>query len=176
MFPMPVLIVATYDENGNPDAMNAAWGGIHNTNQIGICLDKSHKTVANLLKTKAITVSMATVDYVAACDYLGIVSANNEPEKISKSGFTVTKSEKVNAPVIDQLPMTLECSVVSYDEKDEYMVADIIDVLADESILTDGKIDVKKLKPITYDPVVHKYLELGNVVGNAFKDGLGLKK
>jgi len=175
LYPMPVLIVATYDQQGNADAMNAAWGGIHDTNQIGICIDPSHKTAENLMAKKAFTVSMADAEHVAQCDYLGIVSGNDEPEKLKKAGFTVTRSEFVDAPVINELSMCLECEVVSYDEKNGCMVGNIINVSADEKVLTDGKIDPKKLKPITYDPVNHTYIGLGEKVGNAFKDGLQLK-
>lgn len=175
LYPMPVLIIATYDENGNVDAMNAAWGGIHDTNQIGICIDPSHKTASNLLLKKAFTVSIADASHVVECDYLGIVSANKEPEKFIKSGFTASKSEFVDAPIIAQLPMTLECEMISYDEKTGCMVGNIINVCVDETILTDGKIDVSKLAPITYDPVNHKYIQLGAVVGNAFSDGKKIK-
>ena len=80
LYPMPVLIIATYDMVGVPDAMNAAWGGIFNTNPICICLDKSHKTVANIKETKAFTVSVADVDHLVQCDYVGIVSANKVPD------------------------------------------------------------------------------------------------
>lgn len=175
MYPMPVLIIATYDENGNADAMNAAWGGIHDTNQIGICIDPSHKTAKNLLLKKAFTVSMADASHVAECDYLGIVSGNSEPDKIKKAGFTVSKSEFVDAPVINELPMCIECEMVSYDENAGCMVGNIINVSGDESILTDGKIDPAKLNPITYDPVNHNYIKLGEVVGKAFSDGKKIK-
>lgn len=171
LYPMPVFIIATYDENGNPDAMNAAWGGTHDTNQIGICIAPEHKTAANLLKRKAFTVSMADAAHVVACDYVGIVSGNKEPDKIKKAGFTVTKSNFVDAPVINELPMCLECELVSFDEKTGCMVGNIINVSADESVLTDGKIDPAKLEPITYDPVNHSYRKLGDVVGKAFSDG-----
>ncbi len=176
MFPMPVLIIATYDENGTPDAMNAAWGGIHDTNQIGICLSPEHKTVKNILAKKAFTVSMADAKNVVPCDYVGVVSGNNVSNKIETAGWTVTKSAVVDAPVINELPMCLECTLVSYDEKSGYMVGDIVNVSAEESVLTDGKIDAAKVEPITYDPVSHKYLKLGQAVGTAFKDGLALKK
>ena len=144
MFPMPVLIIATYDENGNPDAMNAAWGGIHDTNQIGICLDKSHKTTKNIQKRGAFTVSMADASHVKECDYLGIVSGNTEPDKIKKAGFTVSKSEFVDAPVINELPMVLECEVAQMSDDSDYIVGNIVNVSADESVLTDGKIDASK--------------------------------
>lgn len=175
MYPMPVLIIASYGPDGTPDAMNAAWGGIHDTNQIGICLSPEHKTVKNILDRKAFTVSMADATHVAACDYVGIVSGNKEPAKVQKAGFTVTKSETVDAPVINELPMALECKLVSYDENSGYMVADIVNVCADESVLTDGKIDPSKFNPITYDPVNHTYIKLGEVVGRAFQDGKSLK-
>lgn len=175
MYPMPVLIVASYGADGTPDAMNAAWGGIHDTNQIGVCLSPDHKTVKNILDRKAFTVSMADSDHVAACDYVGIVSANKEPEKLKKAGFTVTKSTNVDAPVINELSMALECRLVSYDENSGYMIGDIVNVLAEESVLTDGKIDPLKLKPITYDPVNHKYIQLGDIVGSAFQDGKALR-
>lgn len=175
MYPMPVLIIASYGPDGTPDAMNAAWGGIHDTNQIGICLSPEHKTVKNILDRKAFSVSMADAAHVAACDYVGIVSGNKEPAKVQKAGFTVTKSEIVDAPVINELPMALECKLVSYDENSGYMVADIVNVCAAESVLTDGKIDPSKLNPITYDPVNHTYIKLGEVVGHAFQDGKSLK-
>ena len=175
MYPMPVLIIASYGPDGTPDAMNAAWGGIHDTNQIGICLSPEHKTVKNILDRKAFSVSMADAAHVAACDYVGIVSGNKEPAKVQKAGFTVTKSEIVDAPVINELPMALECKLVSYDENSGYMVADIVNVCADESVLTDGKIDPSKLNLITYDPVNHTYIKLGEVVGHAFQDGKSLK-
>lgn len=175
LYPMPVLIIATYDENGNADAMNAAWGGIHDTNQIGICISPEHKTAINLLKKKAFTVSMADARHVTACDYVGIVSGNKEPDKLKKAGFTVTKSEFVDAPIINELGMCLECELVSYDQTTGCMVANIINVNADESVLTDGKIDPAKLEPITYDSVNHVYRKLGEIVGKAFEDGKKIK-
>lgn len=171
MYPMPVLIIATYDENGNANAMNAAWGGIHDTNQIGICISPDHKTAANLLKKKAFTVSMADAKHVVECDYVGLVSGNTEINKLKKAGFTVNKSEFVDAPVINELPMCIECELVSYDSVTGCMVGNIINVSANETVLTDGKIDPSKLEPITYDPVNHTYLKLGEIVGKAFDDG-----
>ena len=172
MFPMPVLIIGTYDENGVPNAMNAAWGITTDYQEITISL-ADHKTTENLLKTGAFTVSMATEDTVIACDYVGVESANKTPNKFEKAGFHAVKSTRVNAPLIEELPMALECKVKSYE--DGILVGEIVNVNVDESILTDGQIDPKKLKPITYDPVNHTYIGLGEKVGNAFKDGLALK-
>ena len=175
-YPQPVLIIASYDENGTPDAMNAAWGGISDDTQISMCLSAGHKTVKNILKRKAFTVSMADAAHVAACDYVGIVSANNVPDKLEKAGFHTTRSEFVDAPLIDELPMTLECRLVSYDEESCRMVGEIVNVSAEESVLDEnGKIDPGKLQPITFDPVNNAYLKLGEKVGNAFRDGLALK-
>lgn len=175
LYPMPVLIVAAYDEQGIPNAMNAAWGGMFTDEHIGICISEGHKTTKNILATKAFTVSMATVEQLAPCDYVGIVSGNREPNKFSKAGFTALRSEVVNAPIIEQLPMTLECEMVSYDKESNHLVGCIVNVSADEKILTDGKIDLGKLRPITYDPINHHYIALGEVAGNAFFDGKKLK-
>ena len=172
LLPMPVLIIGTYDENGVPNAMNAAWGTITDFQEITISL-APHKTTENFAITGAFTVSMATEETVTACDYVGIVSANDVPDKFEKAGFHATKSEKVNAPLIAELPMALECKVKSYE--DDILIGEIVNVTADESVVTDGKIDIKKLKPIAYDPTSNSYVPLGNVVGKAFSDGLKLK-
>ena len=175
-YPQPVFIVATYDEEGTPDAMNAAWGGIDLDDQINLCLSAGHKTVKNLLATKAFTVSMGTVEQLVACDYVGIVSGNKEPDKFAKAGFHATKSEFVNAPLIDELPMAIECELISYDSETCHLVGRIINVSADESVLDEkGKIDPAKLRSITFDPVHNDYLVIGEKVGNAFKDGVALR-
>lgn len=172
VYPMPVLIIGTYDENSVPNAMNAAWGMITDLNEITISLGE-HKTTKNLAVTGEFTVSMATEDYVVASDYVGVESGSKEPAKFEKSGFHATKSSRVNAPLIDELPMALECKVKSFENG--ILIGEILNVNAEESVLTDGKIDYKKLKPISYDPVAHTYLSMGEVVGKAFSDGLKLK-
>lgn len=171
MFPQPVLIIATYDENGMPNAMNAAWGITTDFKEITISLSE-HKTTDNLAVRKAFTVSMATEDQVIACDYVGIESARKVPDKFEKAGFHATKSEYVDAPLIDELPMALECKVKSFS--DGILVGEIVNVSADDSVVTDDKIDPKKLKPITFDPANNVYIGLGEKVGNAFKDGAQL--
>ena len=175
-YPMPVYIIATYGADGTPNAMNAAWGGISEDTQISICISADHTTTENILLRKAFTVSMATAQYMAACDYVGIVSGNKEPDKFAKAGFHAAKSEFVDAPLIDELPMAVECKLISYDPKDCRLVGEIVNVSADEAVLGEnGKVDVKKLRPITYDPMNHHYLALGEKVGQAFHDGLALK-
>jgi len=175
-YPMPVYIIGTYSADGSPNAMNAAWGGISEEQEISICISAEHKTTENILARKAFTVSMATAKYVAACDYVGIVSGNDVPDKFAKAGFHATKSEFVDAPLIDELPMALECKLVSYDPESCRLVGQIVNVCADEAVLNkSGKVDPKKLAPITYDPMNHDYLVLGEKIGNAFKDGVALK-
>ena len=175
-YPMPVYIIATYNSDGTPNAMNAAWGGISEEKEISICVDSGHKTAENLVNRKAFTVSMATAKHVAACDYVGIVSGNKEPDKFTKAGFHAIASEFVDAPLIQELPMALECQVISYDPETCRLVGRIVNVCADESILDeDGKVDVAKLQPITYDSMHHHYLVLGEKVGQAFHDGMALK-
>ena len=175
LYPMPVLIVAAYDKQGRPNAMNAAWGGIFSDEMIGICLSEGHKTTKNILAARAFTVSMATAAQTAACDYLGIVSGNDEPDKFAKAGFHATRSAHVDAPMIDELPMTLECELVRYDAESCHMVGRIVNVAADESILTDGRIDLRKLRPVTYDPIRLEYVELGADAGKAFACGRKFK-
>ena len=175
LYPQPVFIIASYDENETPNAMNAAWGGISEDDEISLCLSAGHKTVKNILARGAFTVSMADADHVAACDYVGLVSGNKVPDRLEKAGFHTTKSAFVDAPVIDELPMAVECRLVSYDPETCRMVGQIVNVCADERVLTDGRIDPAKLRPITFDPMNNAYLILGEKVGNAFCDGAAFK-
>jgi len=152
-YPMPVYIIGTYNADGTPNAMNAAWGGISEETEISICVDSAHKTTENILARKAFTVSMATAQYAVACDYVGIVSGNKEPNKFAKAGFHAVKSAFVDAPLIDELPMALECELISYDPETCRLVGRIVNVSADESVLNEkGKVDPMKLRPITFDP------------------------
>lgn len=176
VYPQPVFIIGTYDENGVPNAMNAAWGGISDDTEISICVASEHKTTKNILLKGAFTVSMADVAHVAECDYVGIVSGNDVLDKVARAGFHVVKAEHVDAPLFEELPMALECRLISYDEESCRLVGEIVNVSAEESILGEnGKIDPEKLQPITYDSMNHAYLALGEKVGNAFLDGQKLK-
>ena len=175
LFPQPVLMIATYNEDGTPDIMNAAWGGISDSDEISISISNTHKTAENLLKRGAFTVSFATADQVAACDYVGLVSGNKVPDKFARAGFHAVKSEFVDAPLVEELPMALECRVRSYDTETDILRGEIVNVSADETILTDGKIAPAKLRLIVFDPVNHDYLELGAKAGKAFSEGNKLK-
>lgn len=175
MYPLPVLIVGSYDENGKADAMNAAWGGIYEANQVILCLSAGHKTTKNIKVKGAFTVSFADAAHTAACDYVGIASDNNTPDKMEKAGFHTVKSEFVDAPIIKELPMTLECKLIKVGE-DGHIIGEIVNVSADDSILgDDGLVDTAKLQALTFDPVHNAYLMLGEKVGNAFSDGNTLK-
>ena len=175
-YPQPVFILAAYDEHGVPNAMNAAWGGISEENEISLCISAEHKTTENILARKAFTISMADAAHVAACDYVGIESGNKVTDKVVKAGWHTTKSEFVDAPLIDELPMAVECQLVSYDPESCRLVGKIVNVSADESVLDgEGKIDPDKLRPITFDPIHNAYRVLGEKVGNAFQDGAKLK-
>lgn len=172
LFPMPVLIIGTYDAAGVPNAMNAAWGMISDANEISISLS-DHKTTENFMVTGAFTVGFATEGTVIPCDYVGIESGKYVPDKFARAHFTETKSKFVNAPVINELPVALECKVKSFE--DGILIGEIINVTADEAVMTDGKIDLKKVKPIAYDPISNNYFALGEVAGTAFSDGNILK-
>lgn len=175
LYPMPVLILGTYDENGVPNAMNAAWGGISDFEEITVSISAGHKTADNVLKTRAFTVSPADVKNLVAADFVGVVSGKKVSDKIEKAGWTVTKSNKVNAPVFNELPLTLECEMLSYDTETDRLVGKIVNVSADDSIMTDGKIDLVKFSPLCYEPTQHGYYTLGEKVGNAFSDGKKLQ-
>ena len=171
--PLPVLIVATYDEQGTPNAMNVAWGGQCSYHHVALNLSLNHKTTENLKHTKAFTLSIATVDTLVISDYFGLVSGHKE-NKIKKTGVHVTRSEFVDAPVIDEYPLTLECKVIEMQEAlgEMHVVGEVVNMQADESILdAQGKVDLGKLSPISYDSASHSYRVLGDVVGKAFKDG-----
>lgn len=175
-YPQPVFILAAYGEDGTPCAMNAAWGGISDDNELSMCISAGHKTTKNILAKGAFTVSMATVKYLAACDYVGIVSGNTVPDKFEKAGFHVIKSAFVDAPLIEELPVTVECRLKSYDESTCRMVGEIVNVSVDESVLDEnGNVDVAKVRPITFDPFNNTYVALGEIAGKAFHDGKELK-
>lgn len=177
--PQPVLIIGTYDKNGVANAMNAAWGGQWDMKEIIISMG-SHATTDNLkLHNGEFTVAFATAETMIASDFVGIVSAKNDPEKMARTGWTIEKAPNVNAPLFKEFPMTMECRIkekIDESEAGYYLVAEIVNILVDENYLAeDGNPDIEKMQLISYDPVHHGYLELGGRVGNAFSDGKKLK-
>lgn len=174
LFPQPVMIIGTYDGNGKANAMNAAWGGIVGSQEIMIDLS-SHKTTDNILLNKAFTVSVGDVEHMTACDYVGLVSGRKEEDKMEKAGFTTVKSSFVNAPIINELPLALECELIQVIDDTKFL-GKIVNVSIDEKVLgEDGELSLEKFSPITYDTVHFGYYRLGEKVGNAFKDGAALK-
>ena len=176
--PLPAIMIATYDEQENPDVMMAAWGGQCGPNHI--CFNLSaHKTTSNIKQKQAFTVSFASKDNVAQSDFFGMVSANDVPDKVAKAGFTATKSPNVDAPIINEYPLTLECRVVTFDEDENggaRVVGEIVNMSADERILTNGKVDLAKLQPVIYDSSSNNYRVVGDSVGQAWESGNALNK
>lgn len=174
--PLPVFIIATYDKDEKPNAMNAAWAGQAGGDLISITLG-DHVSTENIKLNKAFTVSFATKEFIAESDYVGIVSQAQVPNKLEKAGFTVTKSDKVNAPVIDQLPVALECNVKDIIE--EYgstrVVAQIVGLKADDNVLTDDKVDLDKLAPLVFDSSALAYRVIGGIAGGAWNAGKKLE-
>lgn len=177
IFPMPVLMIATYNEDGSIDVMNAAWGTMLDRNIVLLNLSENHKTVQNIKERKAFTISIADTKNVIVADYFGMTSANNTPDKFYKSGLTYSKSTLVDAPIINEFSICIECEFLKF-QQDEYsygVIGKVVNVSAEESILTDNNIDITKLKAIAFDPYTHGYYEVTKRVGTAFKDGLTLK-
>ena len=170
LYPQPVMIIATYNEDGTANAMNAAWGGIADYDKIVVDLGK-HRTTDNIARTGAFTIACADKENVIESDYVGIVSGNKDVDKFKKTGWTTEKSEFVNAPVINELPITLECELLKIEDSSRY-IGKIVNVSCDEKYLGDDGIpDLSKFTPITFDPVHNYYVSLGEKVGNAFSDG-----
>lgn len=166
--PQPCVMIATWDKDHRTDVMMAAWAGQYDARQIVISLSK-HKTTENLELTGAFTVSFADVRTVAESDYFGLVSGKNVPDKVERAGFTVTPSPNVDAPIINEYPLTLECRVVSW--KDGILIGEVVNMSADECILTDGKVDLEKLQPIVFDAAAMSYRSIGPEVGKAWGSG-----
>lgn len=178
IFPMPVLMIATYNEDGSVDVMNAAWGTMIDSNLISLNLTETHKTVKNIKARKAFTVSIADSKHVIEADYFGVVSGNNTPNKFENSGLTASKSENVDAPIINEFPICMECEFVEYQD-DEYgcgVVGKIVNVTADEKVMNGENVDIELVDAIAFDPYTHGYYKVTKRVGEAFKDGFKLKK
>ena len=178
IFPMPVLMIATYNEDGSIDVMNAAWGTMLSRNQVILNLTETHRTVKNIKKRKAFTVSIADSKHVVEADYFGVVSGDNTPNKFENSGLTATKSENVDASIINEFPICFECEFIEYQD-DEYgcgVIGKVINVTADENVMSGDNVDIELVNAIAFDPYTHGYYKVSERVGEAFKDGLQLKK
>lgn len=170
-YPQPVFIIASYDEYDNPNAMNAAWGGISEEQELSLCLDPYHKTTKNILRHRAFTVSMADTEHIAACDYVGLVSGNTVSDKFAKAGFTASRSCFVDAPIINELAVCIECILIDYNEASCILRGQIINVSVDENAMTNGRVDISKVRPIALDPFNHSYNIIGSPIGFVGESG-----
>ncbi len=177
IFPMPVLMVATYNDDGSVNVMNAAWGTMQERNTVALNLTETHKTVQNIKKRGAFTVSIADAAHVKEADYFGMESGNKVTDKLAKAGLTASKAETVDAPIINEFPLCLECEFIEY-QQNEYgcgVIGKVVNVTADERVICDGKVDMSLVDAIAFDPYTHGYYRVSERVGEAFKDGLALK-
>lgn len=178
IFPMPVLMIATYNEDGSVNVMNAAWGTMVERDIVALNLSEGHKTVQNIKARGAFTVSIADAAHVVEADYFGVESGNRVSDKLASSGLTAGRAETVDAPVINEFPLCLECEFIEY-QGGEYgcgVIGRVVNVTADERVMADGKVDISRVDAIAFDPYTHGYYRVAERVGEAFKDGLKLKK
>lgn len=173
--PLPVLVIGTYDENNIPNAMTAAWGSVCDTNLISIVISNEHKTMKNILLNKEFTVSIADEKNETNVDYVGIVSANDNLHKLDKINWNILKSSFINAPIFEELPLTLECKLIEYNQEKEMVIGEVVNVSVDEKILNNGKVDINLLNPLCYDTLNHNYYVMNKLVGKAFSDGKIIK-
>lgn len=176
IFPMPVLMIATYNEDGSVDVMNAAWGTMQQRDHVALKLTETHKTVKNIKERKAFTVSIADAAHVKEADYFGVVSGNKVADKFEKTGLTASKAEMVDAPVINEFPLCLECEFVEYQDG-KYgcgVIGKVVNVTADESVMNGENVDMSLVNAIAFDPYTHGYYKVTERVGEAFKDGFKL--
>ena len=179
VYPMPVLMVAAYDGNGKVNVMNAAWGMICNEDRIALFIDEEHKTTQNLLKTKAFTVSIADRAHMDVADFFGIASGNRMRDKLERTGYTAVKSGFVNAPIIDEFPVVMECELAEVVETESFycIVGRIVNTAAEESVLSEnGKVDPARLHALIFDQFQHGYYVSGERVGKAWNAGAGWMK
>lgn len=173
LFPMPVAMIATYCEDGRVDVMNMAWGGICAPNMIELNLTGSHKTTKNIEARRAFTLSIADVKHVVEADYFGLASGNSKADKFEHSGMHAVKSTRVDAPIVEEFPITLECKVASIDDVggDKRIVGEIVNVLADESVMSGDSVDIKKADPLIFNTFGPNYFSIGSEVAPAYEIG-----
>ena len=177
IFPMPVLLISTFNEDGSVNVMNAAWGTMLDRDMVALNLTETHKTVQNIQARKGFVVHIADARHVVEADYFGVVSGNKEPDKFAKSGMTFTKSDLVDAPVINELPIAMECEFIEYQSDDTGLgvIGRVLRTSVEEANMKDGKVDIDSVEAISFDPYTHGYYKVSGRVGEAFKDGLKIK-
>ena len=177
IFPMPVLLISTFNEDGSVDVMNAAWGTMLDRDMVALNLTETHKTVQNIKARKGFVIHIADAKHVVEADYFGVVSGSKEPEKFRKSGLTYTKSDLVDAPIVNEFPIAMECEFVEYQNDDTGLgvIGKVLKTSVEEAVMKDGKVDIDALEAIAFDPYTLGYYKVGGRVGDAFKDGSKLK-
>ncbi len=177
IFPMPVLLIATFNDDGSVNVMNAVWGTMLDHDAVALNLDATHKTVENIRKRKGLVVHLADARHVAEADYFGVVSGNQVADKLSQTGMSYVKSELVDAPIINELPLAMECEFVEFqdDETGIGVIAKVLRTSVEDAYMKEGKVEIDALEIIAFDPFTHGYYQIGKRVGEAFKDGLKLK-
>lgn len=177
IFPMPVLLISTFNEDGTVDVMNAAWGTMLDRDKVALNLTETHRTVQNIKARRGFVIHIADAKHTVEADFFGVVSGNKDPEKFEKSGMTFTKSELVDAPIINELPIAMECELIEYqnDATGMGVIGRVLRTSVEEAVMKDGTVDVDALEAIAFDPYTLGYYRVGGRVGSAFKDGLGLK-
>ena len=174
---MPVLLISTFNEDGSVDVMNAAWGTMLDRDVVALNLTETHKTVQNIKERGGFVIHIADAKHVAEADFFGVVSGNKEPEKFKKSGLSFVKSDIVDAPVINELPIAMECEFIEYqnDETGIGVIGKVLRTSVEEEHLKDGRVDIDSVEAIAFDPYTHGYYKVGGRVGEAFSDGLKLR-
>ena len=177
ILPMPVLMVSTFNEDGSVDVMNAAWGTMLDRSRVALNLTETHKTVENIKARKGFVVHIADAKHVKQADYFGVVSGNTQKDKFAKSGMSFTKSELVDAPIIDEFPIAFECEFIEYQSDDTGLgvIGKVLRTSVEESNMKDGKVDIDSIEAIAFDPYTHGYYKVNGRVGEAFKDGTTLR-
>lgn len=177
IFPMPVLLISTFNKDGSVDVMNAAWGTMLDRDMVALNLTETHKTVQNIKERKGFVIHIADAKHIVEADFFGVASGNNEPEKFKKSGLTYTKSGLVDAPVINELPIAMECEFIEYQDGETGLgvIGKVLRTSVEEAVMKDGKVDIDALEAVAFDPYTHGYYKVGGRVGDAFKDGMKLK-
>ncbi|MBQ1729392.1 MAG: flavin reductase family protein [Oscillospiraceae bacterium] len=177
IFPMPVLLISTFNEDGSVDVMNAAWGTMLDRDVVALNLTETHKTVQNIKARGGFVVHIADAKHVVEADFFGVVSGSKEPEKFKKSGLSFVKSDLVDAPVINELPIAMECEFIEYqnDETGIGVIGKVLRTSVEEEHLKDGRVDIDSVGAIAFDPYTHGYYKVGGRVGEAFRDGLKLR-
>lgn len=178
IFPMPVLLIATYNDDETVNCMNAAWGTMVENDIVALNLSAGHKTFANIRKRKALTIHFATADHLIEADYFGIVSGHKVKDKLKKAGLSAVKSAFVDAPIINEYPLCLECEFIEFQDN-QYglgVIAKVVNTSADETIIENGQLVIEKMQAVAFDSYTNGYYQIGKRVGEAFREGKKLEK